>query len=66
MVLEVSALLFCIKELFLCFQKLVSGELHTFYFGRFPEIMISKFQLREDGVVSGSEGVNNDIVTKHW
>ena len=25
-----------IKELFLCFQKLVSGELHTFYFGRFP------------------------------
>ncbi len=25
-----------IKELFLCFQKLVSGELHTLYFGRFP------------------------------
>ncbi len=25
-----------IKELFLCFQKIVSGELHTFYFGRFP------------------------------
>ncbi len=22
-----------IKELFLCFQKLVSGELHTLYFG---------------------------------
>ncbi len=21
----------------LCFQKLVSGELHTFYFGRFPK-----------------------------
>ncbi len=24
------------KELFLCFQKLVSGELQTLYFGRFP------------------------------
>ncbi len=28
----------CFKELFLCFQKLVSGELHTFYFGRFPSL----------------------------
>ena len=27
---------FFIKELYLCFQKLVSGELHTFIFGRFP------------------------------
>ncbi len=25
-----------IKELYLCFQKLVSGVLHTFYCGRFP------------------------------
>ncbi len=36
MVLEVSAPLFCIKELFFYFQKLVSGKLHTFYSGRFP------------------------------
>ncbi len=25
-----------IKELFLCFQKLVSGELHSFILGGFP------------------------------
>ncbi len=25
-----------IKELYLCFQKLVSGELHTFIVGGFP------------------------------
>ncbi len=39
MVLEVSALLFRIEELFLCFQKLI-GKLHTFYFGRFPSLGI--------------------------
>ncbi len=29
-----------IKELILCFQKLVSGKLHTFYSWRFPRLGI--------------------------
>ena len=38
-----------IKELFLCFQKLVNGELHTFYCGRFPTpFLFSKKKHWED------------------
>ncbi len=40
---EVSALRLCIKELNLCFQKLVIGYLHTFHFGRFPRLGIEPF-----------------------
>ena len=33
-------LLYFFKELCLCFQKLVSGKLHTFYYRRFPSLGI--------------------------
>ncbi len=49
-----------VEEFFLCFQKLVSGELHTFYFGRFPslgiEYMLNIFHLLQLSSITGLVG----------